>query len=240
MVQAMKAEAYFINDMKVTELLPMKRHSERVPDKNTRTFVDEPLFYKILSELHHSALINKIIVNTDSEVIAKMAKEKSDKIIIHIRPKELRGDYVSMNLIIKYDLEHSDADVYLQTHSTNPMLKQETIDSAIKKYFEAVKHGCDSLFSVTRYQNRLYDSKGNPVNHDPHKLLRTQDLPVLFEENSCLYIFSRDSFSNNQDRRIGSRPLMYEIDKIEAVDINTNEDFLVAEALYKTYVKKGT
>ena len=235
----MKAEAYFINDMKVTALLPMKRHSERVPDKNMRTFVDEPLFYKILSVLDRSALIDKIIVNTDSELIAKMAKEKSDKIVIHIRSEELIGDYVSMNRIIKYDLEHSDADVYLQTHSTNPLLKQETIDTAIKKYFEAVKRGCDSLFSVTRYQNRLYDSKGNPVNHDPHKLLRTQDLPVLFEENSCLYIFSRDSFSNNQDRRIGARPFMYEIDKIEAVDIDTNEDFLVAESLYKIYVEKG-
>lgn len=226
-----------MNNMKVTALLPMKEHSERVPDKNIRKFVDEPLFYKILGALDSSLFIDKVIINTDSELIAKMAKEKSDKVVIHIRAKELRGDCVPTNLVLKYDIEHSDANVYLQTHSTNPMLKQETIDCAIKEYFRITKCGYDSLFSVTRYQNRLYDSKGNAINHDAHKLLRTQDLPVLFEENSCLYIFSRDSFNQNGYNRIGSNPFMYEIGKIEAIDIDTEEDFRIAEAIYR--VKGG-
>ena len=222
-----------MNDMKVTALLPMKEHSSRVPDKNIRKFVNEPLFYKILYELHSSLFIDRIIINTDSELIAKMAEKKSDKIVIHIRPDELKGDYVSMNLILKYDIEHCDADVYLQTHSTNPLLRQQTINSAIQKYFQAIEEGYDSLFSVTRYQTRLYDSNGKAVNHNPNELIRTQDLPVLFEENSCLYIFSRQSFTQNADNRIGRNPYMFEINKTEAIDIDTEEDFKIAQAIYQ-------
>jgi CMP-N-acetylneuraminic acid synthetase len=138
-----------------------------------------------------------------------------------------------MNLIIRYDIEHYGSDTYLQTHSTNPLLRRQTVDSAIEAYANAIQHGYDSLFSVTKYQTRLYDSKGNAVNHNPRELLRTQDLPVLFEENSCLYIFSRDSFSRNGYNRIGARPFMFEIPKTEAIDIDTNEDFLLCEAMYK-------
>lgn len=222
-----------MDDMKVTALLPMKGHSQRVADKNIRPFVDEPLLCKVLGALDCTEAVERVIVNTDSETIAEIAAQKSPKVLVHVRPEELRGDYVSMNLILEYDIEHCDGEVFLQTHSTNPLLKSETISAAIMQYAGALRSGSDSLFSVTRYQTRLYDRDGAAVNHDPRELIRTQDLPPLFEENSCLYIFSRESFRGNAGRRIGRNPFMFEIGKTEAIDIDTEEDFRIAEAVYR-------
>ena len=69
------------------------------------------------------------------------------------------------------------------------------------------------------------------MNHDP-KMLVTQHLDPIYEENSCFYIFTKDSFLNN-DSRIGSKPFMFEIDKIESIDIDEPQDFIIAEALHK-------
>ena len=94
------------------------------------------------------------------------------------------------------------------------------------------KDSYDSIFSVTRMNTRLYDKDGNPFNHDPEQLLRTQDLDPLFEENSNFYIFTRESFNKAGKKRIGKNPLMFEIDKLEAVDIDEPQDFVIAEVLY--------
>jgi CMP-N-acetylneuraminic acid synthetase len=85
---------------------------------------------------------------------------------------------------------------------------------------------------VTRLQTRLYWEDGSPLNHNPAELLRTQDLPPVFEENSNIYIFSRASFDHAGRMRIGKTPLMFEMDRLEAVDIDEEADFRVAEALF--------
>lgn len=217
---------------KITALLPMKGNSERVPGKNIKLFNGKPLFTHILENLHASKYISEIIVNTDSEVISKLALQY-EKVIIHQRPTELCGDFVSMNRIIEYDVQKSNKTHYLQTHSTNPLLKTSSIDKGIEMYFESITKGYDSVFSVTKLQTRLYDENCNPVNHNPKELLRTQDLPPLFEENSNFFIFSVDSFKNADEKRIGQKPRMVTINKIEALDIDEPEDFLIAETIQK-------
>ena len=89
----------------------------------------------------------------------------------------------------------------------------------------------DSLFSVTRIQSRLWDSLARAINHNPAILLRTQDLPPVYEENSCLYIFTKEVLERRHNR-IGERPLMFEIDRIESWDIDEEQDFRIAEILY--------
>jgi CMP-N-acetylneuraminic acid synthetase len=144
-----------------------------------------------------------------------------------------------MNEIIAYDLGRLDGEHFLQTHSTNPLLRKETLNAAIETYLRNLKR-YDSLFSVTRMHTRFYSSNGAPVNHNPHQLLRTQDLPPVFEENSNFYIFSKSSFFNAGNNRIGLKPQMFEINKLEAIDINDQEDFELAEVLYtKTMKTKG-
>ena len=169
----------------ITALLPMKGHSERVPRKNLKNFNGKPLFHVIIDKLIESKFINDIIINTDCDLIKKSVKETyKDYIIIHKRPKEIQGDMVSMNKIIEYDLKNSKSEIYVQTHSTSPLISIKSLDMAIQKMIKR-KNQFDSIFSVTKTQTRFYDKNGNPLNHNPKELIRTQDLDPLFEENSC-------------------------------------------------------
>ncbi len=217
--------------MKVTALLPMKGHSERVPNKNMRLFAGKPLYHCIAKILQDSELLDAIVINTDSERIAQDATAHFSKALIHPRPAEIQGDMVPMNDIIAHDLSLLDGEHFLQTHSTNPLLTKETLERAIREYFDSLETH-DSLFSATRLQTRLYWESGDPVNHNPRELLRTQDLPPLFEENSNIYLFSKTSFAAAENRRIGLKPKMFSMEQMEAADIDEEIDFKIAEYLY--------
>lgn len=213
---------------KITALLFMKAHSERVPGKNLRSFDGKPLFHWILEALSSSSKINSIIINTDSEEIAKEATNHFD-VKIHMRPKYLLSITSNeANQIMEYDINKSEAEFYLQTHSTNPLLTSFTIDRAIDTFLNQEKH--DSLMSVTRLQSRFYWPDGTGINHDPEKLIKTQDLKPIFEENSCIYMFSRNMFLMRK-QRIGLNPLLFPIDPLEAIDIDEESDFIIAEAV---------
>jgi CMP-N-acetylneuraminic acid synthetase len=223
--------------MKLIALLPMKKHSERVLNKNIKLFGGKPLYHIIMQSLMESEYIERIAINTDSHHIAEDAQRHFERVRIIFRPEEIQGDFVPMNEIIAYDLGRLDGEHFLQTHSTNPLLRPQTIDKAIKIYFNDLNK-FDSLFSVTRMQTRFYWSNGKPVNHNPQELLRTQDLPPVFEENSNFYIFSKTSFLNAGNNRIGLKPQMFEIDKLEAIDIDEPQDFDLAEILYTKKMKE--
>ncbi len=215
----------------IIALLPMKGHSERVSNKNIRDFAGEPLFFHVARVLEESHKVASIIINTDSDRIARYATERFSKVRIIERPEAIRGDFVPMNTIIAHDLCVTAGDHFLQTHSTNPLLTRATLDRAIDAYF-SMGSANDSLFSVTELQTRLYWESGKPINHDPQELLRTQDLPPLFEENSNLYLFSRAAFAAAGEKRIGQRPKMFVMDALEAIDIDNNETFFLAEAVH--------
>ena len=214
----------------VTALLPMKGHSERVPNKNLRLFAGRPLYHALLQTLLACPAIERVCMNTDSELIAQDVREHfRGPVMVLRRPEAIRGDFVSMNRIIEYDLSQISGTYFLQTHSTNPLLKGGTILRAIERFLEPGPH--DSLFGVTRLQARCYDAAGAPINHRPEEMLRTQDLPPVYLENSNLYLFSRASFAK-QGRRIGERPILFEIPKLEALDIDDELDFRLAESLH--------
>ncbi len=214
---------------KVTALMPMKGHSERVPGKNVRDFAGKPLCMHVIDMLMECPSVEKIIINTDCERIAELVQTR-DRVQAVERPKELCGDFVPMNEIINYDLKFVTTGHVLQTHATNPLLTALTLEKAIKEYMGCLNR-YDSLFSVTAWQARFYWPDGRAVNHNPEELLRTQDLPPLYEENSCFYLFSPESFRANNNIRIGKKPLPYPISKMEAIDIDEEDDFLMAQAL---------
>lgn len=218
--------------MNIIALLPMKAHSERVKRKNFKEIAGKPLFRWMLDKLICIDEIDMVVINTDvSEELKSFNIENFDHIVIEQRPTELRGDMVSMNLIIEHDIKRYDADIYLMTHTTNPALTIDSIKKAIK-YFreEKEKRNTDSLFSVTKQQTRFYDKNAVPINHDPENLIRTQDLEPWYEENSNLYLFTKESF-NETGSRIGKNPIMFETSKMESIDIDDLDDFYIAEAI---------
>ena len=214
---------------KIVALVPMRHHSQRVPGKNYRPLAGKPLFHHILETLQSCAEITEIVVDTDSPLIQKDLEIHFPQVHCLVRPETLRGDRVPMNEILAYDISQVKADLYLQTHSTNPLLKAETISRAIHIFRENYP-AYDSLFSVTRWQTRLYDQVGRAINHNPAILLQTQDLPPVYEENSCIYIFTAETLLRRRNR-LGERPLMFEIDAAEAWDIDDELDFAIVDFL---------
>jgi CMP-N-acetylneuraminic acid synthetase len=215
--------------MKLAALVPMRHHSQRVPGKNYRPLAGKPLFHHILETLLAVPEIDTVIVDTDSEPVMDGVRRLFPTVKLVQRPEHLRADDVPMNDILLYDTAQVQADFYLQTHSTNPLLKSETISHGIKTFL-ADYPKYDSLFSVTRLQTRLYWQDGRAINHNPLELLQTQDLPPVYEENSCIYLFTRENLERKK-HRIGDTPLMFEIPRLEAIDIDEESDFQLADLL---------
>lgn len=218
--------------MKIVALVPMKANSERVVGKNFKILGHKPLFKWIIDTLLEIKIIDQIVINTDAKTIIKdKGLKKNSKILIRDRKKEIQGDLVSMNRIIQDDLENIDSDIFIMTHTTNPFLKKLTIKKAIEQYKILLKKNkYDSMFSVEKMQDRFYDKDSKPINHNPNKLERTQDLEPLYKENSNFYLFSKDSFIKNNNR-IGNNPFKFEMSRIESIDIDNQEDWDLAEKL---------
>lgn len=210
-------------------VLPMRHNSERVPGKNYRPLAGIPLYHHVVRMLSSVPEIDLIVVDTDSEWIVRDCAEHFPSVHVVRRPEHLRDGSIAMNTVLLNTLEQVDADIVLQTHSTNPFLKAQTVSAALN-LFSGPDRDCDSVFSVTRLQARLWDSDNVPVNHEPSVLLRTQDLAPLFIENSCFFIFTPELL-RQRGNRIGARPLMFEVAPLEAVDIDTEDDFALAAAI---------
>lgn len=213
----------------IVALVPMKAHSERVKGKNFKSLSGKPLFMWILDSLLAVKDLSKIVINTDARtILEKNGLVENERLIIRDRKPQLCGDFTSMNQIIEDDIQAVPADLYLMTHTTNPLISAQTIETAIKMYDAA--ENIDSLFTVNKIQTRFYREDLSPVNHDPSNLIRTQDLEPWYEENSCLYIFAADSFAATK-ARIGKQPMMMVTPMLESVDIDEPDDWVMAEAI---------
>lgn len=220
----------------VVALVPMRHYSERVPGKNYRPLAGKPLFHHILDTLSQCPEISQIVVDTDSPTIMDSLREQYPQVVIIERPEHLRDDAIPMNEVLLHDTSLMPADLYLQTHSTNPLLRPQTVSRAIQTLISQFP-AYDSLFSVTRIQTRLWDHLARPVNHNPAVLLRTQDLPPIYEENSCIYLFTRQTLEQRRNR-LGERPYLFEIPAAEAWDIDEELDFQITDLiLSKSLIK---
>ncbi|NSY35202.1 acylneuraminate cytidylyltransferase family protein [Pseudoalteromonas sp. JC28] len=222
---------------KIVALLPIKANSERVKGKNFRELAGKPLFQWILDALLSNSDIDQVVINTDAkDILVENGLKESERVVIRERKPELCGDLVSMNLILADDIEAVPADIYLMTHTTNPLITQNTIKKAIQTF--ATQKEFDSLFSVNKIQTRFYRADVSPVNHDPDNLIRTQDLEPWFEENSCLFLFTEQSFTKT-NARIGKKPMMYLTPALESIDIDEPEDWELASALAERIVNNN-
>ena len=217
-----------MKQIKVTATVPMKGNSERVPNKNIRLLNGKPVCHWIIESLSKSKYVDEILINTDSEKIKEIVSS-FDMVKTLDRPDFLLGDAVGMQPLLAYDIEHAKNEYIFQTHSTNPLLSTETIDRAIETYFSKLDTN-DALFSVTPIQQRFYFKNGKAVNHDPNNMIQTQLLEPIYHENSCMYIFSRETNRNVKNRN-GKNPYFFEMDHLEATDIDEWHDFLWAEFL---------
>lgn len=220
----------------VTAIVPMRHSSERVPGKNYRPLGGKPLYHYVVEALLATPSVAEVIIDTDSELIFEDAAAHLPAARLVERPAHLRDGHTPMNDVLAHSLEHATHDTVMQTHSTNPFVLPMTFEKAIQRYVNDQR--VDSVFGVTRIQGRLWTDNLAPMNHDPAVLARTQDLDPVYLENSCFYIFSKASFAQNFNR-LGRTPAAVEVGAIEAVDIDEESDFRLAEAIVAAAVAGG-
>jgi CMP-N-acetylneuraminic acid synthetase len=215
--------------VKTSAIVPMRHTSERVPGKNYRLLGGRPLYHRIVATLLSVDAVDEVVIDTDSPTIRADVADTFPSVRVLERPEHLRAGETPMNEVLLNTLDSLDADLVVQTHATNPFLRPRTVAAALQR-LQGAAGSYDSLFSVSRIQARLWSAAGEPLNHDPAVLLRTQDLAPVFLENSCLYVFPPQVLRALRNR-IGARPLMFEIPMAEALDIDEEHDFRLAEAV---------
>jgi CMP-N-acetylneuraminic acid synthetase len=219
--------------MQLSAIVPIKRQSERVPGKNFRSLCGRPLFEYVLETLAAVEEIDEIVIDTDCGHELKSCCALHPKIALHDRAAALCGNRVVMNELLTGNLASTRHEHIVQTHVTNPLLTANTIRDAIRAYREKLGEH-DSLVSVTPHQKRFYDHQHRPINHDWSNMLPTQELDCVYEENSNLFIFSKASFYTNGNNRIGLNPQLFATPWSEAIDIDCEEDFRMAELLMQS------
>lgn len=216
------------NQNSVIALIAMKGHSSRVKRKNLRLVAGRPLYHWVVSNLLAAKRISEVVIETDSDEIEADVRENFGLRVLR-RPDRLLGDDVVMNQLLEFHLAELQGEHFIQSHATNPLVRPESFDAGIDAYFDGLP-GHDSVFSVSRLQTRLFWKNGEAINHDPDRLIPTQDLEPVYEENSCFYVFSRASFEAT-GKRIGRQPLMFPTEHLESVDIDEMHQLVFAEHL---------
>lgn len=211
--------------MIVIGILPIKAHSERVPDKNFRWLYDKPLWKWPMETMLACPWIKRVIVNTDCP---ERLSVKDDRVLVERRAQSLCGDYISMNDILVDIATRHETDVYLQMHATNPFVRATTITGAKVQLDD--RGEVDGLFGASVVSARLYSKTLRPINHDLDNLIRTQDLERIYMENSAFYLVRRVSLLLAK-RRIHGSSYPYITSAMEAVDIDTEEQWEMAKRL---------
>ena len=207
----------------ITALIPIKRNSQRIPNKNFLEINSKPLFFWIIDSLLNSEFVDEIVINYDDDYTLQEVSKYFDSIKFCKRPDKLLGDDISMNKIIESSLKDCTNETIIQVHTTSPLLKTKTIDKAIKFHLDKKQ----DIFSVNKLYERFYDKDLTPINHDINNLVQTQDLEPSYVENSALYIFSKENFKSNKNR-INGNSNIFEISFPENIDIDNFEDFELA------------
>lgn len=209
--------------------LILKGESERVPGKNFRRLGDRPLYRWIVDTVLSLPETSELLIDTDvPERLAELPRDP--RIRIERRRPDLLGHHVTANALIAAHMDSTPADaLWLMIHATSPLLTPRTL-TAVLAAWESRVGGHDSLFGVTAHQSRFYDQHARAWNHDPARLVPTQDLAPVFEENSTVYLFDRSSFMTTGSR-VGRTPLLFPTPTLESLDIDTEADWRLVQAV---------
>lgn len=218
--------------MRVVAVVPIKTNNVRTPGKNTKLLTNgTPLMHLIQQSLLQSNLINEIYVYCSDESISEYLLPN-----VKYQKRDVEFDTPDADVIemMRVFTKKVDADIYVQAHATAPFLSSKTIDKALNLLIEGEY---DSAVSVLKLQDFFWQD-GKPFNYDPERILRTQDMKPFFVETTGLYVYRKEVIQELR-RKIGVNPYLLEIPKIEALDIDDPDDFIIADAVY-TYLQNKT
>lgn len=227
---------------RVAFFLPTRKGSERVKNKNTRTFagIEGGLMANKIRQLLETRQIDEIILSTNDETCMEIAHQYSSDSRLKIIPRPERLCLSSTNLqdLICYVPTITDAEHILWGHVTTPICGAKEYDEGIQAYLCHLDEGYDSLVGVKELRNFLLNLDGKLVNNTTNiPWPRTQDLEPLYEINHTMFLAKREVYVEHKNR-IGRKPLLYTMDEMHSLDIDWEEDFTIAEVMYKNIYGK--
>lgn len=213
--------------MKTVAFVPIRLNSKRVAGKNLKDLGGKPLMCYVLETLSKVHGVDEVYVYCSNEDVIPYLPQG---VKFLKRPEFLDRDETLGKEIYEEFTKTVDADIYILAHTTSPFLKVETFENALDK----VKcEGFDSAFSAEKIQTFTWYN-GKPLNYDLKEIPRTQTIEPIYVETSAFFMFKRDIWKIHK-QRIGFKPYMALVDKIEGVDIDWPEDFEFAEKILETY-----
>ncbi len=227
----------------ISFFIPCRQGSQRIANKNTKTFsgVHGGLFKIKIDQLLSIDNDIPIVISTDDKEVIDIANSYNDKrITVHSRPKYLCQSSTKVIDLIMYVPTIINTKHVFWLHVTTPLVLPVVYKKTLRKYFECLDQGYDSLMSVTKNQSFLWDQKKKEIiNYDRKQIKypQTQDLDPLFEINHAFYAMPIENYFLYEDR-IGKNPYLVELSKVEAIDIDWEDDFQLAEYVFDSYVKK--
>lgn len=223
--------------MKITAVIPVRKGSQRVKDKNLRPFAGTTLLDVKIKSLLQVPEIDSIVVNTNSEAAIELVVEEyaGTKVTYHRREEYYASSQCSGSDFFKHLGEVTDTDIFIYAPCTSPFVKPETFSACIKKFLEDKgEHDCVSTVSSVKEFLWL---DGKAMNYDPLNAPNSQNLPDVVALNFGATVVKREDLIKNHNI-IGKKPDFVITSDIEAVDIDTPLDFYIAEQLYlKTVIE---
>ena len=224
----------------VSIFLPTRAGSERVANKNTRNFagVEGGLLAIKLEQLLSLFKVKEVVLSTNDKGSIEVAQNflANPKLKLIERPDHLAQSHTNLTDLVNYVPSICSCKHILWTHVTSPLVNAKDYETAIDLYFEKIAKNYDSLMSVKEIQNYVWSEKENKVlnrkDGDFKKWPRTQDLEKIFEVNSAIFMASKSIYNEEQDR-VGVKPYLLTHNSFQSVDVDWEEDFEIAEKLYK-------
>ena len=218
--------------MKIVSMTPIKLNNVRLPGKNTMSLAGKPLCEYLFSTLKSIStdLIQEKYIFCSDEAICQYIPEG---LTFLKRDPVLDGPNIRGLQIIESFVRAVDADVYVLCHVTAPFLKKESLENAVRQMQTG---DYDSAFTAEMMQDYCwYD--GKPVNYELTNIVQTQNLKPVCVEKGEVFIFRKEVFTKYH-RRIGLKPFIQPVSEIEAIDIDTPEDFEFASIVAQTLFRK--
>ena len=231
-----------INGKTVFAIIPARGGSKGIPRKNIKPLGGKPLIAWTIEEVKKSKYIDRIIVSTDSQEIANVSI-KYDAEAPFIRPKELAADETPSSDVVLHAIDWLDRnqnqkfEILILLQPTSPFRNSSQIDAALEEFISNANNKC--LVSVKEVEESPYwmkiiddDNFLKNFTLQQNKFTRRQDLPKVFILNGAIYIMRTTDFISYESFDVDNT-IPFVMDKKTSIDIDNEEDFVLAEIILK-------
>lgn len=214
--------------MKILAIIPARGGSKMIPRKNVRFIAGKPLISYAIQCAKSCAYDMDLFVSTDDEEISYVARKYGADILK--RPLNLAEDSITLDPVIYHAVTTIEEqkqyvyDIVITIQPTSPLLRYQTLDSAIEKF---ICSDLDTIISGINEPRLSWMKVGNTYMPKYKQRLNRQYLPEEFKETGAFVITKREFVT--QQGRFGKNVSIYEVPAGEAVDIDSSHDWVIAE-----------